>query len=402
MTTEMIEKEMPVVMNITSYSNIAQKMNFLAQGIKNQEDAEHQDVYIECYTDTRDGADIKVVRLSTDLYLWTEVHPVDKHEGDILPKSISVNLYDFYNIIDNCKDDLISMWIDDENDELVINSFYNENREYDELEVRMQIHNSSFLMRELPPVSGDPLYSFQLDNIALHILIHEMNTENKTEGINVIIQDRKIYFQSDYNGLMTTLKIKDHEKQAFIKDFTAFIPIYVFNLMTATGQIEEIKFDIYDKHICVNTEHYGFAYNIEKQPSIEKIDANTDDYFVADPENILASIQLLNRVNKPAKISIAKIEKVDALTADFTVECESRFTASARIDLAMLSDKVVYVDSDILESIFTKTNIDGIKVKTTEDGNVLIEYENKLFEKTIFYDHKKFMEYRASLLEEIK
>ena len=76
------------------YTNIiAQKINFLAQGIRNEKESDNANIYIECYTTEKDDKPHKVVRFSTDLYLWTEIHPVDPVEGDILLHNVAINLF---------------------------------------------------------------------------------------------------------------------------------------------------------------------------------------------------------------------------------------------------------------------------------------------------------------------
>jgi hypothetical protein len=412
MTEEIIKIDKPIVMNVSIYSSISQKLGFLAQGIKNEKDAESHLVYIECYSEIRTIKEkeqaVKVIRFSTNLNVWTEIYPYDKINGEILPKNVAVNLYDLYNIVDNCKDDLIAFWIDEsnpENPELVIDSFYNDKEEYDELEVRLKIHEIGFPLRKLIPAdiveeTKKPIFTLALSNISLYSIIHQLNTENKVDGVNIIVKNRKLCFQSNYNGFLTNLILKDYKDQIFFRDFQVFIPFNIFNLMSATGQITDIEFDIYDDCVIVETDEYSFLYKTEKEVEpFEIVDAGYKEYVVVDPENILYPVQILNRINKPALISVAEIEKVDDKTGDVVIKYDGRYSASVRIKMAMLSDDKVLIDSDLLESIFTGTNVDAIKIKYFENKNLIIRFENLLMEKEMFYDHGTFMKYRESLIK---
>jgi len=412
MSEELVEQEQPVIMNVSIFSNLPQKLNYLAQAIKNQKDAESKNIYIECFEETRKNDKtkedelIKIIRLSTDLFLWTELHPYDKLEGDILPYNVAVNLFDFYNIVDNCKDDMISFRIDEENRNLVVSCHYNdtENHEFDELEVDIKINEMGFPKRELPPIELETFHhSIELSHVAIYNIINELNTEHKTDGVHVVVKDRKLFFQSDYNGLQTNIIIKEYAEQIFLKDFNFYMPFYAFNLIAGSGHVSDpykIKFDIYDEHVVIYTDEYNFAYQIEDVIEPFTIDdSKSKDLLVVEPDNMVACIQLLNRINKPAKVSYATIEKINEQIGEVSVEYEGRYLATARVDMLMLSDDKVVMDSDILESIFTKTKVDGVRIKYDDNGDVYIKYENQLIEKQIKYNKIRFEEYRTNLVK---
>ena len=266
---------------------------------------------------------------------------------------------------------------------MVINTFYNDEKEYDELEVRLTIHDIGFPKREFGTDDKNNLkYSFSLNQVAIYNLIQELNIENKTRGMNIIVKDKKIFFQIDYNGLKINLNIKSYDDQIFMKDFSAFIEFYAFNLMCATGQHTDIIFDIYsvdgENTLMIHTDEYSFAYNVKMDEEVFKLsDEGFTDAFIVDPENINHPIQLLNRINKSANISVAKIEKDDEKNGEITIEHDGRYSATARIVMAMYLDDDIYIDSDILEALFVKTNVNGIKAKSLDD-KLYIKYENQL------------------------
>jgi len=406
--SNLITTNEPTVMTVSAYSGIAQKLNFLAQGIKDLKDAECSNVYIECYDKTDDADDnneqsIKTIRFSTDLYVSTEINPYDKFNGDLLDESIAVNLYDLYNITTNCQDEVLSFWVD--GDELVINSYYQPEKDIDELEVRLKITDRGFKDRSDSIVEDKtPVSTITLSSLSMVSIIKQLNCENKADGVNFVIKDNKLRFESKYNGFDSILTIKDIDDQVFFKDISAFIPFYAFNLMSATGQISDVKFNVYDDTLVVNTEEYDFIFPLDNM--VESFDINDDnaiDYFVIDAKLFEVTLDLINRLNTPADISEMEIEYVSQGEADLTCVKEGRYTISVRTDLAMLCKESIKIDSDIFAELFKLSNVDAIKVKLDTDTKKLyIKFENGILTRQVVYDHDTFMEYRKKSLADWK
>ena len=406
--SNLITTNEPTVMTVSAYSGIAQKLNFLAQGIKDLKDAECSNVYIECYDKTDDADDnneqsIKTIRFSTDLYVSTEINPYDKFNGDLLDESIAVNLYDLYNITTNCQDEVLSFWVD--GDELVINSYYQPEKDIDELEVRLKITDRGFKDRSDSIVEDKtPVSTITLSSLSMVSIIKQLNCENKADGVNFVIKDNKLRFESKYNGFDSILTIKDIDNQVFFKDISAFIPFYAFNLMSATGQISDVKFNVYDDTLVVNTEEYDFIFPLDNM--VESFDINDDnaiDYFVIDAKLFEVTLDLINRLNTPADISEMEIEYVSQGEADLTCVKEGRYTISVRTDLAMLCKESIKIDSDIFAELFKLSNVDAIKVKLDTDTKKLyIKFENGILTRQVVYDHDTFMEYRKKSLADWK
>ena len=406
--SNLITTNEPTVMTVSAYSGIAQKLNFLAQGIKDLKDAECSNVYIECYDKTDDADDnneqsIKTIRFSTDLYVSTEINPYDKFNGDLLDESIAVNLYDLYNITTNCQDEVLSFWVD--GDELVINSYYQPEKDIDELEVRLKITDRGFKDRSDSIVEDKtPVSTITLNSLSMVSIIKQLNCENKADGVNFVIKDNKLRFESKYNGFDSILTIKDIDNQVFFKDISAFIPFYAFNLMSATGQISDVKFNVYDDTLVVNTEEYDFIFPLDNM--VESFDINDDnaiDYFVIDAKLFEVTLDLINRLNTPADISEMEIEYVSQGEADLTCVKEGRYTISVRTDLAMLCKESIKIDSDIFAELFKLSNVDAIKVKLDTDTKKLyIKFENGILTRQVVYDHDTFMEYRKKSLADWK
>jgi len=405
MNTELenIEQKKPVIMDISAYSNISQKLNFLAQGLKDLKDAETQLVYIECYTkiDKKDDEEtsINIIRFSTDLSIWTEIHPLNKHTTPILEKPIAVNLFDLFNVVQNCISDdtaFISFKIDETDSNLVVSGFYNELREYNELEVSLKIHKIGFPRREFKSSKDDGVVTvFELDHLSLYNILR-MNAEHKTEGVNIVIKNKKISFQTNYNGLQTSLIVKSYKDQLFFKDINVFIPFYFLNLMVGTGDIKNVKFYIYDGSVVVEAGGYNFIYNIEKE--VEAYDISEDgleDFCVVDPKNAEAVITLLNRVNKPSPVSVSTISKLEDKIAEIQTGIDDRYKISVLMECIMQSENPIIIDSDIFQWMVSNTQVDGIKIQRYANTNdMYISYENELFIKKIKYSHDIFIGFR--------
>jgi len=84
----LVESTQPVTMDVSGYSNIGNKLNFLAQAIKDVRDAENQLLYIECYTKSEkideEMKEVRYIRFSTDVTLWTEIQPARPYKRPIL------------------------------------------------------------------------------------------------------------------------------------------------------------------------------------------------------------------------------------------------------------------------------------------------------------------------------
>lgn len=404
MSTEIVTENPPKMLIISPFtSNISNKMRLIASSIVDAADGDKKLLYIECYTKNVDGQTIKMVRLSDDYGTWCEFSPHDKIDGDILETSVAVNLYDFYNATDNCFSEIITIWIDEESNELVFNSFYNPRIDMDELEIRFAIAKKGFPLRTLnenPDLAV--LNSFSLDAMTSSQIMKELNVEKATDGVSVIVRDGRISFQSDYNGFITRLYIKSMSEQLFTSDLDIFIPFNVFQMMISTGHIYALQFSIYEGNILIlKTEEYGFRYVYSSKTATPVSDdylKGATDYFVIESDIADSSFGLINRLNKSGNVTNLLIEKVDEYSADITCNIKDRMSISVRTDLAMLSDISVTVDSDIFERMICKTGTDAVRVKLIEPSTVYVRVENQQTIRDMIYDHSRFSIFRETKL----
>ena len=399
--------ESPTTMSISAFSGIGQKLNYLAQVIKDEKEAETRQLYIECYKEDRKinnaWQTINIIRLSVDFNIWTEINTYDKIDGAILPKNISVNLYDFFNIVDNCKDDIISFWIDEEEAQLVINSFYNEHRDQDELEVRLPIGDIGFNTRKLTTDVDDigcsPLHTLELPPIMLYTIMAELNVEQKTDGIYISNVNGNMYFTSDYNGYKTQLNFKELNTNIGDDEWSYFVPFNLMSLISATGTISNLKLNFYADDVnalVVDTEDYKFSYPTSVIEYDITIPNEGEEFLVVESEMAQQMAALINRLNKPAPYNIYTIKKVDEMTAEVECVYKDRFAISVYTDMAMLCDKELQIDSRIFERIVTKNMVDAVKFELVDDVNTLIKITTPVYEKKLYYKHEQFSQYRRS------
>lgn len=382
------------VMRISAINDLPQRLCFMAKGLQSEHQADTEPLYIESYRNNNEN----IIRLSTSSGIWTEVNPYDKEDGDILPFSVSVNLYDFFNAVDQCIDELISLWIDEETNELVLNSFYNSSKELDELEVRFNIITQKFPFRNLTVTPDAKLInSIGLDQQTLLNVLTHLNYENSADGVNIVVENNKLKFQNIYAGMKSTLIVKSTEMNEYGSNCSVFIPFNIFNLMMSTGQYTDIIFNIYDNNtVTVTASEYSFMYKDTSNTEIFVIDASKyDDYFVMDAKLIDSNVKLLNKLTQQVPVVNLKFDKVTDGLADISCEYPSRYSVSMRTDLVMLSDKEMTIDARIFAEMIRNTNVDAIRVKIDNFDGVYLAYENAIVKKQIAYDHSDFSKFRV-------
>lgn len=382
------------VMRISAINDLPQRLCFMAKGLQSEHQADTEPLYIESYRKDNEN----IIRLSTSTGIWTEVNPYDKEDGDILPFSVSVNLYDFFNAVDQCVDELISLWIDEETNELVLNSFYNPTKELDELEVRFNIITQKFPFRNLTVTPDAKLInSIGLDQQTLLNVLTHLNYEQSADGVNIIVENNKVKFQNIYAGMKSTLIVKSTEMNEYGSDCSVFIPFSIFNLMMSTGQYTDIIFNIYDNNtVTVTASEYSFMYKDSSNTEIFTIDVSKyNDYFVMDAKLVDSNIKLLNKLTQQVPVVSLKFDKVTDGLADITCEYPSRYSVSMRTDLVMLSDREMTIDARIFAEMIRNTNVDAIRVKVDDFDGVYLAYENAIVKKQIAYDHSDFSKFRV-------
>lgn len=410
----------PEILVISAYTMLAQKVLHLANSISDEDASKNDLINIECFTvinrnevGNGNGKERRVVRFSIDSGVWFDISPLHEFTGSILEKNISVNLYDFFNILDNCKSDsLVSFWIDAEDNELVINSFYNPNMDCDELEVRLPIHRSEYPLIDRPTIYNgdvDSATMFALDATTTTSSVRELNNENLVDDIHIICSKGEVSFWSIYNnGLLSKLIFKD--KVIYNgPDISIKIPFRIYNLIISTGEIMPLKCVIYngDGSLILRLDANGYSFSIPIESSelevneLNDIDLSNEisieKILMVRVDDFNSMLQLVNRISKSAPLEYGSIviDKVNDAMADFTLTYPGRYTVSARLVLAMLVDTVIKINGALFEDLLTKSGVDALSIYRVIDSNKLcIHYENSVSFKTMLYDHDKFMELR--------
>ena len=399
MSDEIIITNTPPVMEVTAFSNIHQRLRYLATPLRDEEEAKNTLLYIECFTrqDTT-GKEASIIRFRTDMEMWCEINPVKKYGGTLLPKNVAVTLFDLYNMVECCKDELISFWIDDETNELVVTSFYNDTIDTDELEVRFPIRKSGFVASDLDTTT-EPLITINLSSTVTWTTMKELSFEQKADSVHFRFTNGKLALYSDFNGIVTRLEHKELKDVDFVGAHDFVIPFTVFHLMTSTGQVTGTDIKLYNDYIIVDADGYSFRYVLTKESDIDTSVFNLphEAVFIINSDDGMASIEKINQINAHSKCVVVKYEKVHDGMADFTSEFDGRMKTFVRIGLATLSENPIEFDGRAFKSMFTETGVDAIAVDAIDDNRLFIGYENAYLFKAVVYDHVKFVEYRRSV-----
>lgn len=391
----------PIMMVVSPFSNIANRLKHFASGLSDESSAECALIHMDCFSREIDGSELKVIRFTDDNGMWSEIHPHDKVSGAILERGVSVNMYDLYNAIENCPDELITFWIDEEDNELVLNSFYNEEKGIDELEIRFKIQGTG-VTPTITECESKKITSITMNAITFHTIMSELNVENNLDGVNIIVENGKLKYQADYNGFISELSIKQTDDEVYDTDVSIYIPMNIFQLMISTGHIYDLVFNLYDNDVVMlSTDDYEFYYRLTEKHEVYTFNEdNNKRYFIIDAELLESTMKLINRLNKQSNISMLTIEKVSDGEADLTCGIDGRYTISVRTDLAMLSDEKIEIDSDIFQEMVSRTKVDAIQLMYSSPTKLYMQLENQLIIKKMFYDHEKFSIFRKQKLIE--
>lgn len=388
------EEKSPKVMFISKISGIQEKLTFLAQSLNNEADAEKEKIYIEVFPAKKsDGIENKI-RFSTKTGVYSEITAVDKFDGDVIEDSIAVNLFDFYNIISLC-DETISLWIDTDSNELVIDSYYDEVNDIDELEVRLPILETNVKTDcNIPEATDKPELKVHIKPVDMYSILKETNILNTTEYVNFVSKDNKLYITTtDPTGAVDiVLHLKSLSKQEFPIEFSRTIPISILRLIAGSGEMFGLDFNFFMDYLYVETNAYTFSYRYENFPKeIGKmvsrflvVEENAKDGFIVEAETFNMHLGLLNKMNVLG--APIKVEKVDDKTMDMSIVSDGRYSISSRIKLAMLTDSAMMIDGHLFQDLFDKSGVDALKFSIIKDG-IYCKIENNMIIKEVFYNH---------------
>lgn len=391
------------VMTISSFSNIHLKLKYLTGIMRTKDESDTRAVDIECYKRPMliDNSKIEsVIRFSIDSEVWFEINTMKRIGGDILPKCIAVNLYDIFNMVDNCRDEMISMWIDDESNELVLNSYYNEELDRDELEVRLPVIHCWEAQILNVAERPEPRQLILLSPITTYSALKELNIENKTNHIQFLFIDGKLSLASEYNGILAKIEPKEfaNDDYGLTKSFS--VPFGLFYLMSSTGQIDPLRLEIHDGYVYLETSDYGFKYYVDPDDSLVDVsEFNADGaekIFVIDSEEGFAAIEKVTNLNCATEFTEITYEKISNGVADLCATIDSRMKIYVTAILATISDIKVSFDGAVFRDLFSKNGVDAIAVNRLPDGRLYVSYGTAAVHKTIVYDHDTFMEFRKS------
>jgi hypothetical protein len=385
-------------MYVSKINLIADRLNFLGQSIASEGDADGALIYIKCEKANKKLEVPNKIKFYIDLGIYAEVTTVDKYNGEVLDKEIAVNLYDLYNIVNNC-DDVVSFELDTKNSKLVISSYYNETTDYDELEMQIPYTEVNFPSSNVSKL-GNKIVEFELDAKSCYSIIKELSIGNN-QGFNFIVKDNKFSIESynkNYPYLKTRLFLKDM-LEVKSPDFASFVPFSLFKLISGSGELGGLDIEVHENGIKVNTDNYKFFHiTTGHLPIIKEDSSNYIQSLIVDIEAFYHNLRILNAINLPNKNDTISLEKVDDTTADLMIENQNRYTGSTRIKMAMFSDTKLIFSGKLFYEIFERLGIDAIALKfqkpENEQGTAYKLYskiENFMIIKEFFYDHMEYL-----------
>jgi hypothetical protein len=367
-------------MTISKYSTLATKIKYLANIIESEADSDSLQCYINSYTNDADKKRIQFGTLG-ETHIWCEIAPIDEDDGVLLESPISVNLYDLYNTLQYIRDDTISMLIDHESNELVIGSYYVPDKGYEELEVRLAC--TILEANDLPKTmvhESDILGHFEVNAM----LASSVNPISQVLGATQVSVD----FSEDTFNLGTEVEhfsilmspkadvsnvVADGESTLHIE-----IPSALFMLMTSTGDINPVKFNVCaNGDIYCKTLDYGLITKdcLGRNDSIV-IDECTKDGIVMFTKDAAVTLESLGSINKPNTNQRILVEKVQPTVADFTVSIDNRLNASVRGDCSADMEEEFTTSLTAIRAIYQIANCDALKIKYDGNDNCSCVFEN--------------------------
>jgi len=384
-------------MLISQFSGIVNKLKFLDSFNRTDEEANTQLCVIECFKTEKKikGAvkEVNVVRFSIDA-VYTEVFPYDKNNGDMLKETIAVNLFDLYNIVANCKDDIISFEIVDGN--LVIDTFFNEQLGMSELQALIPLQTvPDMVSKEF----GKKVGTLKLTGVAGYTIMRHLDPEYKADKVYIKSDGDHITFASSYNGLITKLEYMRGEDYDVKGTFEFSLPFKLFNMMTSTGEIGLVQIKIHENFVVLDTEDYKFAYKMNNDELVLP-NHEYNEFTVIHKETAQSVISLLQQIDLPRyEKSVFTMQKLKEKLMNLSITNNGRYTVNAILACATLhknDDASLSMDTNLINNILQRTPVDALAVKVDDSMNhVYIESCDLFVNKVIYYNVGEFAEFRA-------
>jgi len=407
--SEIVKVEEPTVMEISGYCMLHQKLNYLTSELTTKAEADVKTVTIQSYKRPVDVKDKKtglmrreiesVVRFKTDSKAWFEVNTLKEYGGDILPFEVTVNLYDVFALVDQSKTEMVSFWIDEEVNELVMTSYYIPELDYDELEVRLPIHNRCAVELDTIEQPTKPNTTLKISPSAIFTTLREINIENQCEYLHFKFNDGMLYLMAEYHGVQSMVELKEQADFDYGSATDFKLPFGVFFMMGSTGSLDDLSIDLYDEYVITSMEEYSFKVpRIPSELDLDRIMSilpkDHEPVFVVDPTTAFSSLEKLIKISS-ADYHEIEYNKVENGVADLVLVVPNRAVITNRMSMATIKDEKVKFDGELFMDLFNDNNVTGVALHSI-DGVYVIKYDTALLHKTMIYDHNAFIEYRKS------
>lgn len=375
--------EIDGTMLFSTYDGINDVLTFLSHTLADEESADIELVYLT--PNKVDG--INTLTFSIASGVSATLSPMTKG-GSSISRAVAVNLYDLWNAVTVLKiDDVIYFSVDEDAHELVVEGFYNDDKDLTEVEVRLPVKATDFDMGgELP--SYDEVTSVFFDPTIIHTLMQQIDIHNADQDVEVVFSGESVAIYVDENNSLQRLTFPNVSTRYSGDDFSVKIPIKILVLLCSTGDINGLILSIGSDIITAKVDRYTFNLpsTIITTPINVEVPEVLDDVFVASTTQLPPTLDTMARLNGSNKAKLVGVSKYDEENAQLYMEGNGRYKLSVIAPAAVLKEGEFKFDLKFLQRLFKLTYVDAIKVTySPENGRYYIKTSSPIFDKIVEY-----------------
>lgn len=374
-------------MQISKYA-IINKIQLLAATIYDEDAAKDQKLYLH--------STFSKLEMTSEFMAKNWVDKIDPEE--YIP-DVTVNLYQFFNIIDACTE-LIDLKVED--GKLIISSYYNE--ELETYEMTAELPTLEDFIQEVD--KGNLLDVINCSQINLSIIKNEFHNYKSEGGFYIVSRGGHLKFYLSERGINSELIINEYTEYETEHDYTKFISFRLLELILGVGaRLEDHKLQIYADYVSLVNKDIEITFKSPEDteyviPSIPG-KSNCKQLFVFETDkfsSVLDLVKRLNKTNKYAKFvatSYPSIDESDEEIGELHIESSTEGTMAINTKVIMgISDAIhskFELDPSIIFNILKTTGIKYVALYQDDNDNLILDYKNAIINKKLSYNHSVWM-----------
>lgn len=366
-------------MQISKYS-ILSKIQLLAAVVYDEDEAKAQKIKLH--------TTFSKLEMTTDFVAKEECDKIDPEQ---YMEDVTVNLYQFFNIIDVC-DELIDFEV--EGDRLKISSFYNQ--EVDKFEFEAFLDTVPDFDQD--DVYGEYIGKLTLDQLTLNSIKNEFHNFKSNGGFFIEYTSRSgLVFKYSERGITSELKIKSLEDVRFILEFSQFISFRVLELLLGSGGgLSGNEISIYENGIKLKSDTLEINYHSDSTISNYDLGVDYEQVCVYENDKLISLLDLVKRASKVNKhpVFYMSINADDELLTVSASPQDHGYGLSAQAVMGINDapkNVELVVDGHIIFNILKVTGVKFIKLQVDSIGALIIQYKNAVLDKVLRYEHDEWM-----------